>query len=49
MLSGEDINLKKIILGASKGAITGTGAGLLVTAASNGLIDSTGNAIEKIN
>lgn len=49
VLSGEDINLKKIILGASKGAITGTGAGLLVTAASNGLIDSTGNAIEKIN
>ena len=41
--------LKKIILEASKGAIAGTGAGLLVTAASNGLIDSTGNAIEKIN
>ena len=38
-----------IILEASKGAIAGTGAGLLVTAASNGLIDSTGNAIEKIN
>lgn len=33
----------------SKGAIAGTGAGLLVTAASKGLIDSTGNAIEKIN
>ena len=49
VLSGEDINLKKIILEASKGAIAGTGAGLLVTAASNGLIDSTGNAIEKIN
>ena len=41
VLSGEDINLKKIILEASKGAIAGTGAGLLVTAASNGLIDST--------
>ena len=49
VLSGEDINLKKIILEASKGAIAGTGAGLLVTAASNELIDSTGNAIEKIN
>ena len=49
VLSGEDINLKKIILEASKGAIAGTGAGLLVTATSNGLIDSTGNAIEKIN
>lgn len=33
---------------ASKGAIAGTGAGLLVTAASNGLIDSTGNAILSI-
>ena len=33
---------------ALKGAIAGTGAGLLVTAASNGLIDSTGNAILSI-
>ena len=33
--------------GVVKGAIAGTGAGLLVTAASNGLIDSTANAIEQ--
>lgn len=50
-LSGESIDFKKIILeaskGAIKGAIAGTGAGLLVTAASNGLIDSTANAIEQ--
>lgn len=35
------------VKGTVKGAIAGTGAGLLVTAASNGVIDGVGNAIEQ--
>ena len=52
VISGKEIDGGKILLelgkGAIKGAIAGTGAGLLVTAASNGVIDGVGNAVEQV-
>jgi len=51
IMSGEEVDFGKVLLetgkGTIKGAIAGTGAGLLVTAASNGAIDGVGNVIEQ--